>query len=103
MKKFLIFVSCLIIAFVFSSCKKDALTIDPNTLDNVTSKCWYVTVSQSISGNQVTSSWYEWCNERTLVVLLQKDKDVPGYSASYKEDTRYAGQRPCQMANEKEE
>lgn len=103
MKKFLIFISCITIAFVLSSCKKDPLTIDPNTLDNFTDKCWHVTVLQTVSGNQATSSWYEWCNERALVTSLQMNKDVPGYSASYKEDTRYAGQRPCQMANEKEE
>lgn len=102
MKKFLIFISCVAIALIVSSCKKDPLTIDPNTLDNVTYKCWYVTVTQSASGNQATSSWYVWTHERALVISLQKNKDVPGYSARYKEDTRFAGQYSCEEANEKD-
>lgn len=102
MKKFLIFISCVAIALFVSSCKKDALTIDPNTLDNVTTKCWYVTVTQSISGNQASSSWYEYRTERSLVLSLQKNKDVPGYSATYKENTKYVGQFDCERANEKD-
>lgn len=102
MRKSLTFIIAAIIAFIVSSCKKDPLTIDPNTLDNVTTKCWYVTVTQLVSGNQVSNSWYEWRNERALVLSLQKNKDVPGYSATYKENTKYAGQFDCERANEKE-
>lgn len=100
MKKFLFFILCTTIAFVVSSCKKDALKIDPNTLDNITGKCWYVTITQLVGGNTVSNSWYQYTTERNLVLSLQKDKDLPGYSASYKEDTRYVGQQSCERANE---
>ena len=101
MKKFLIFISCVTLMFIVSSCKKDPLTVDPNTLDNITYKCWYVTATQSVSGNQATSSWYVWNTERALVVSLQKNKDVPGYSVSYKV-AKYADQINCERANEKD-
>lgn len=101
MKKFLIFILGVTLAFVVSSCKKDPFTIDPNTLDNITYKCWYVTVTQSTSGNQASSSWYEYTTERALVVSLQKNKDVPGYSATYKEHTKTVGQYSCEKENEK--
>lgn len=101
MKKFLIFISCVTFALVVSSCKKNALTIDPNTLDNTTYRCWYVTVTQSVSGNQATTSWYEYNIESRLVISLQKNKDVPGYSATYKEAPNYADQADCERKNEK--
>lgn len=101
MKKFLIFISCVAIALIVSSCKKDPLTIDPNTLDNTTFMCWYVTETQLVSGNQATSSWYVWTHERALVISLQKNKDVPGYSASYKVATKYSDPINCERANEK--
>lgn len=102
MKKFLIFISCVTITLVVSSCQKDPLTVDPYTLDNSTFKCWYVTVTQSVSGNQVSSSWYEWSHERALVISLQKNKDIPGYSASYKEAKKYSDPFDCKDANEKD-
>lgn len=68
----------------------------------VITKYWYVTVTQLVSCNQVSNSWYEWRNERALVLSHQKNKDVPGYSATYKENTKYAGQLDCERANEKE-
>lgn len=101
MKKLLFFISCVAIALVISSCKKDALKKDPNTLDNITYKCWYVTVSQSVDGNNVSNSWYQYATERALVITLQKNKDVPGYSATYKEYTKTVGQYSCEKENEK--
>lgn len=102
MRKFLIFISCVTFALLVSSCKKDALTIEPNTLDNRTGKCWYVTVSQSNAGINTSNSWYEYSTERALVISLQKNKDIPGYSATYKEITKYADSFSCVGANEKE-
>lgn len=102
MNRSVIFLSCVFIALILSSCKKDPLTIDPNTLDNSTYKCWYVTASQSTSEIHTSNSWYVYSTERALVISLQKNKDVPGYSATYKEDRRYADHLSCEGANKKD-
>lgn len=100
MKKFFVFISCVTFALVVSSCKKDALNIDPNTLDNSTWKCWSVTTSQSTGDIHASNSWHQWSTERYLVVSLQKNKDIPGYSATYKEDKKYADQINCERTND---
>ena len=67
MKKFL-FIAVAAVAMLFTACKgKDAASIDPNSVDNVTNKCWEITYT--LKG--VSASSYVWGTERECVVALQ--------------------------------
>lgn len=95
MKKNVIFLTCVIIGFLISSCQRDALSVDPSSLDNFTYKCWTVTAEQKKSDNKVKETWHEWNNERALVISLQKRWKNSDYNVSYKEDNRYNNPTSC--------
>lgn len=99
MKNKLLIALCIGIAFVFSSCKKNALNVDPNSLDNVTFKCWFVTVKQTNAEVSTSDNWHIWSHERGLVIYLQKEFSASNYSVTYKEDTKYLGPSACEEAD----
>ncbi len=101
MKKNVIFLTCAIVGFLISSCRRDALNVDPNSLDNFTKRCWTVTVEQKKSDNKAKETWHEWCDERTLVISLQKGWGGTDYKVSYQADNRYINASSCLESDNK--
>jgi len=66
MKKYL-FIAVAAVAMLFTSCAKNAVDIDPNSVDNTINKCWEIVYTYS----GVSASSFVWGTERECVVALQ--------------------------------
>lgn len=84
MKKFFTLAVLAAMTLGLASCKKDAMSVDPSTLDNTTLKCWHYTKTVTVYGIKVSDDGYSWCTERQLVETLQIAKGT-GVKATYEQ------------------
>lgn len=99
MKKFFAFAVLAAMTLGLASCKKDAMNVDPSTLDNTTNKCWHFTETATVYGIKVSDDGYVWCTERQLVETLQMAKGT-GVKATY-EQASASTEEACDKLNSK--